>query len=55
MLEINKSHEITLKNLAFEPQILYKNIHNTQITGSKIKHNKARVKKIKINYSYANN
>ena len=46
MLEINKAHKITSKIQAFGPQILYKNIHSTQITWFKIKHNKAMIKNI---------
>ena len=35
MLEINKTHEITSKDQAFEPQILFKTIHGKMMLGSK--------------------
>ena len=46
MLEINKTHEITSKSQAFEPQILYKTTHGKKGQVPKIKHNKAMDKKI---------
>ena len=35
MLEINKTHEITSKNQAFEPQISYNTIHGKMMLGFK--------------------
>ena len=35
MLEINKTHEITSKIQAFEPQILYKTTHGKRRLGFK--------------------
>ena len=35
MLEIDKTHEITSKIQAFEPQILYKTTHSKRMLGYK--------------------
>ena len=54
MLELRKAHEITSKIQAFDQKFYKRLLMAKGDYVPKIKHNKAMVKKIQLNYSFAN-